>query len=200
VAAPQPITLSRDLDPWERQPGESAVRFGQFSTYLGLGRMRTYAAAARELERNPVHVRQIAGAFHWKDRATAKDGEDDRLVRIRTIQDRVVATRDDAKILLTLRAKLAVYIRDLDFSTLEVADFLRLLEIVLRQGRALFGGAGDLLTLTADGEAAAAGADPFAAEVEAWAGMAPGARADQMRHLTKLASARLVAMSGLDDP
>lgn len=199
MPAQVPITLSRDLDPWERQPGESSVRYGQFCTYLELGRLRSYAAAARALERNAVHIRQTAAAHHWKDRAAAKDVEDDRIVRIRTIQDRVVAARDDAKILLTLRAKIALYIRNLDFDTLEVGDFLRLLEIVLRQGRALFGGVSDLLAVTADGEAAAGG-DPFAAEVEAWSSMSPAGRAEQMRHLTHVAEARLVAMSGLDDP
>lgn len=198
MAAPAPIALSRDLDPWERQPGESLTRYGQFTAYLELGRLRSYAAAARVLDRNPSHIRATAAACHWKDRAAAKDAADDHMVRVQTLTDRVTAARDDAKILLALRAKLALYIRNLDITTLEIADFLRLVDIVLRHGRMLFGDAAAILATGDQGQDGTA--DPFAAEVEAWSSMSPGARAEQMRHLTHMAEARLVAMGGMDDP
>lgn len=200
MVAPDPIILSHDLDPWERQPGESPARYKQFCTYLELGTSRTLAAAARALDRNPVHIRQTAAAYHWRERAAARDAEDFRIVRANTLQDRIIAVRDDAKVLLTLRARLATYIRTMDLSAWEPAEFLRLLEIVLRQGRALFGGSVDLAAALGGAEDGAAGSDPFAAEVEEWAAMTPAARAEQMRHLTRLADARLAALSGLDDP
>lgn len=166
---------------------------------MGLGKLRSYAAVAEAEGLSKVHVRQIAGAFHWKDRAAARDSADDLVVRVGMLDARVVAARDDAKVLLMGRAKLVTWLRNLDVTTLSVAEGLRLMEIVLRQGRMLLGDAADILGTGAAAEAVAGRLDPLALELEEFSTMSPGARAERIRHLTRAAEARLAAVSGLDD-
>jgi hypothetical protein len=195
VRAQEAITLSPDLDPWDRQPGETPLRYAQFCTYLELGRTRTLTAAAEKLDRNVVSVRQMAGTFHWRDRAFAKDAADDAVVRLALIDERIAAARDDAKILKALRRKIAEYINTVVWEALEPKDFLRLVDIVMRHGRLLFGDAAAILL----GGEQSNGDDPWAAEVAQWSEMTPAARMERMKELTRAADARMFAVSGLDD-
>lgn len=195
MRAQEAITLSPDLDPWDRQPGESPLRYAQFCTFLELGPTRKLSTAAQRLDKNPVNVRQLAGTFHWHDRAVAKDAADKAVLRLSLLEEQIAAARDDAKVLKALRRRIAEYMNSVVWDALEVKDFIRLVDVVMRHGRLLFGTAADILA----GGDQAAGGDPFAAEVAQWSEMTPAARMERMRELTRAADARMFAVSGLDD-
>src|SRR5690606_41704802 len=68
-----PIDLAPGREPWEQQPGETDTQYGQFTVYRDLGPGRTIAKVARELDRDPAHLRKISSVRLWPQRATAFD-------------------------------------------------------------------------------------------------------------------------------
>ncbi|MFF9265869.1 hypothetical protein [Streptomyces longwoodensis] len=70
----EPITLAEDgRDLWDRQPGESAKRWGQFCVYRDLGRTRTLKRVAERLNVTHRTAQQYAHSFRWSTRAEAFD-------------------------------------------------------------------------------------------------------------------------------
>ncbi|MFC4328324.1 hypothetical protein ACFPC0_10850 [Streptomyces andamanensis] len=70
----EPITLAEDgRDMWDRQPGESAKRWGQFCVYRDLGRTRTLKRVAERLNVTHRTAQQYSHTFRWGTRAEAFD-------------------------------------------------------------------------------------------------------------------------------
>lgn len=195
MRAIEAIALSPDVDPWDRQPGETVGQHNQFVTYLNMGTERKLSTFAAQTGRNASNVRVLAKAMHWAERAAAQDADNRHINRVVLLAEGVSAARDDAKILKAFRVRIAQYINKTDWEALEFKDFMRMVEITLRQGRMLFGNVADIAA-AGDGTGST---DSMAAEVAAWAELTPAARADRMRDLTRQADARLAALSGLDD-
>jgi uncharacterized ParB-like nuclease family protein len=73
-SAKDPIVLAEDgRDLWDRQPGESAKRWGQFAVFRDLGRTRTLKRAAERLNLTHRTAQQYAYAFRWVSRCEAFD-------------------------------------------------------------------------------------------------------------------------------
>lgn len=92
-SAKQPILLSEDgRDPWDRQPGESAKRWGQFTVYRDLGRTRTLKRAAERLNLTHRTAQQYAFAYRWVARCEAFDRhlDDQWVAAIKDRQRRMV--------------------------------------------------------------------------------------------------------------
>lgn len=194
MAAPEPLRLSEEVDPWERQPAETGLRHRQFLTYRDLGRVRTLAGAAQALDRSDGYVRQVAAAHLWVPRAEAWDAHLDAQYRKAWVTERIRAAEDDARILRSLTGKVAARLASLNPESLSVSEFLRLVDVVLRHRRALFG---NPLDAAPAGELT--GHDPMAAELAEFADLPPAARKRRLLELTEQAEARAAALSGLDD-
>jgi uncharacterized ParB-like nuclease family protein len=77
-SAKDPIVLAEDgRDLWDRQPGESAKRWGQFAVFRDLGRTRTLKRAAERLNLTHRTAQQYAYAFRWVSRCEAFDRQMD---------------------------------------------------------------------------------------------------------------------------
>lgn len=67
--------------PWEMQPGETAKAFEAFCVYRDMGASRSIAKVGQTLGKNTVTLEQWSIKNGWVDRATAWDGELDRIKR-----------------------------------------------------------------------------------------------------------------------
>lgn len=130
--------------PWERQDGESAAAYKIFRVYLTLGWGRTLEACAAEAKRSYEHVRRTARDHRWGDRVDAYESHLLQQVAAQWIERCLRAFEQDASLLRLGRAKIAEALKPakdggINFESAKVGDLVRLMDVVLRQSRLLYG-------------------------------------------------------------
>lgn len=132
----KPFRLSADVDPWDRQPGESELMFARFRVYLELGRTRTLTQAAEILtstgdiaKLKGVYIRTLSSEFLWTQRTGAYDREQDRIERERLIERRRDMIRRHSAIANDLTAKAKVAMKNLKTEKLTPLDIVRWLRL-----------------------------------------------------------------------
>lgn len=90
MSSKQPIHLSADREPWDRQNGESNRQYSRFQTFDGLDRTRDLKQAAQMLRdfNDTVSYRtlmQYAYEYRWTERAEAHDRAKDQLEAARLL-------------------------------------------------------------------------------------------------------------------
>jgi hypothetical protein len=189
----EPLTLNPALDPWERQPTESARKHGQFVTYRDLGRARTLTKAAENLTLAHGHVRNVAAEFRWRERVEAYDRHLDRLYEASWLEERRKAAETDAKILGAAIGKLAQRLGTLRAEELSPGDFIRLMDVAMRHRRVLFGDPTETIAVTGQG------GNPLAVQLAEFAQMPPEQRRVRLADLAASVNRRLAAVDGVDD-
>ncbi|MFB7113467.1 hypothetical protein [Streptomyces sp. NPDC056291] len=187
------IILSPTLDPWERQPGESTRKHGQYMTYRDLGRARTLAKTAERLTLAHGHVRNVAAEYRWRERAEAWDRHLDRLYEATWIEERRKAAETDAKMLGAVIGKLAQRLGTLRAEELSPTNFLQLLDVALKHRRVLFGDPTETIALTGQG------GNPLAVQLQEFAQMPPEQRRVRLSELAATVTRRIRATDGSDD-
>ncbi|MEV7413319.1 hypothetical protein [Streptomyces althioticus] len=188
-----PINLDPALDPWERQPGESTHKHGQFTTYRDLGRARTLTDAAQRLTVAYGHARNLAAQYRWRERVEAYDRHLDRQYEAMWLEERRKAAETDAKILGAAIGKLAQRLTSLNPQELTAGDFIRLMDVAMRHRRVLFGDPTETIAVTGDGSNA------LAKQFEDFAQMTPEQRRARLGELAASVNQRIKAVDGSDD-
>jgi hypothetical protein len=116
--------------PWERQPGESSRAFGAFCVYRDLGPRRSLRAAAEKFyeRRSAAVLRQCntwSSAFHWVERASARDKHLDAEARRAQEEARREMAERQAREARALQAKAVERLKVLRPEELGPADVLR---------------------------------------------------------------------------
>jgi hypothetical protein len=181
------------VDPWERQPTETARRFAQFATYRDAGRARTLRKTTETLALNDRHVRAVAATNRWVERAEAYDRHLDRLREAAWVEQRRQAAEDDARLLGTFAGKLAERLATLTADDLNPAHLVRALDVVMRHRRALFGDPGLTVALTGPG------GDPLSVQMAEFAGMSAEERVAAIGRLAATVQRQVQALAGVDD-
>lgn len=123
----EPIALAEDgRDLWDRQPGESAKRWGQFTVYRDLGRTRTLKRVAERLNITHRSAQQYAWAFRWSARCEAFDRHMDEqwVAAIQERQRRIV--QDHLKLAAEFHTKATEAIQALIGQTLNATEAVRI--------------------------------------------------------------------------
>ncbi|MFD6936284.1 hypothetical protein ACFWAP_09045 [Streptomyces goshikiensis] len=188
-----PITLSSTLDAWEQQPTETARKHGQFITYRDIGRARTLQKAAERLQMHPVTVRKSAARFRWRERVERWDRHLDALYEAEWLEERRKAAQSDAKMLGALIGKLAQRLGTLDAGQMSIGDFTRLLDVVMRHRRVLFGDPTETIAVTGPG------GNPLAVQLAQFAALPPEQRRVRLADLAAAVQQRAKALDGGDD-
>ncbi|PWI05014.1 hypothetical protein DIZ27_41825 [Streptomyces sp. NWU339] len=188
-----PITLDPELDPWERQPGETAHKHGQFVTYRDIGRTRTLTEAAQRLTLAYGHVRNLAAQCRWRERVEAYDRHLDRQYEAMWLEERRKAAETDAKILGAAIGKLAQRLGSLRADELSAGDFIRLMDVAMRHRRVLFGDPTETIAVTGEN------ANPLAKQFADFAQMPPEQRRARLGELAASVNQRIRAVDGNDD-
>ncbi|MFD4315010.1 hypothetical protein [Streptomyces sp. NPDC058548] len=187
------ITLDPSLDLWERQPKETPRKHGQFTTYRDLGRARTLTKAAERLTLAYGHVKNLAAEYRWRERAEGYDRHLDRIYEAEWLEERRKAGENDAKILGAAIGKLAQRLGTLDANQMSVGDFIRLLDVTMRQRRVLFGDPTETIALTGQG------GSPLSVHLAEFSQMPPEQRRVRLADLAASVNRRLAAVDGTDD-
>lgn len=193
MSNPTLLKLDPALDPWERQPGESALRYAQFCTYRDMGRTRTLRKSAKSLTKNDRYVRDVAVALKWRERAEAYDRHMDRLYDASWLEERRKAAETDAKILGASIGKLAQRLATLNAAELSPGDFIRLMDVAMRHRRTLFGDPTETIAITGQG------GNPLAVQLAEFAQLPADQRRVRLADLAASVNRRLRAVDGSDD-
>lgn len=191
--AKTPITLDPALDPWERQPEESAKKHAQFLTYRDIGMTRTLTKAAETLTLAYGHVRNLATWYRWQERAAAWDAHQTRQYAAQLEEERRKAAQDDARILRAMTGMVGQALPNLRPDRMTWTEFTRLVETTMRLRRGLYGDPTETIAVTGPG------GDPLTVAVEEFAGLTPEERKARMEALAATVQRRLQAISGSDD-
>ena len=70
-----------NVEPWERQKGETAKAFEGFRTYRDFGPKRSLTAVSRVVAKSRAFMSRWSMRWNWVERATAWDMEQDRVMR-----------------------------------------------------------------------------------------------------------------------
>lgn len=137
-----------DIDPWDRQPGETPKRYAQFLVYLELGEARTLAAVAQQLTRNASYVRQVSAEWHWVARAGAWDQlqYQERAARIRA--ERREADDRHVRLARALQTKVVAALQAIDPNKVSAGELTRMLEVAVKVERLGLGAATDAVQHT----------------------------------------------------
>lgn len=125
----EPIVLADDgRDPWDRQPGESVKRWGQYAVYRDLGRTRTLKRVAERLNITHRTAQQYASTFRWNVRCEAFDRHMDEqwVAAIQERQRRMV--QDHLKLAATFHEKATDAITSLVGQQLTATETVRVAE------------------------------------------------------------------------
>jgi hypothetical protein len=188
-----PLDLAPDLDPWERQPEETARRYAQFATYRDMGRVRTLRKVAETLTLNAGYVRQVAAANRWSDRAEAFDRWRDEQHHRAWLDERRQAAERDAALLSTAVDRAADRLQTLTADDLSPRDLIRLVDVVLRHRRALYGDPQTTVAVTGPG------GDPLTVQVAEFAAMGAEQRRAAIADMAVAVTRRLRALTEDDD-
>ncbi|MEV4819305.1 hypothetical protein [Micromonospora tulbaghiae] len=166
---------------WDRQRCEPEKAYGYFALYRDLGRTRTVAKVAEQVNKSRDYLHKLATRWKWVQRAAAWDREEDRLYAEGLAEQRRDMARRHARIASALQGKLVTRLQNLDASKLTPGDIARWLEVATRVERLALG--------LPDSATAHTGPDggPIRAEVES---MTEQQRADFFRALMAEAAAR----------
>lgn len=186
------IALNPDLDRWDRQPTETALRYAQFRTYLDFGRGRTLRKAAETLTRHPAYIRAVAVAYRWLERAEAWDRHRDELHERVWVEERRLAAERDSQLLNAAVGKVAQRLATLQPGDLDPPDLVRMLDVVMRHRRGLFGDPG--LTVAVTGP----GGDPVAVQLAELAALTSEQRRAAVVGLAEDVMRRARAITGED--
>ena len=120
---------------WDRQEDEPEKAYGYFVLYRDLGRTRTVAKVATEVNKSRDYLHKLATRWKWVQRAQAWDREEDRLYVEGLAEQRRDMAKRHARIAGALQAKLVARLQSLDASKLSPADIARWLEVATRVER-----------------------------------------------------------------
>lgn len=189
----KPLVLDPDLDPWERQPTETVLRFNQFAGYRDLGRTRTLRKVADTLTLSAAYLRSVSAAMLWVERAAAFDRHRDELHQQAWLEQRRKAADNDARLLDTAVGKVARRLQALDPNELGPAELIRMLDVAIRHRRALFGDPEVTVAVTGPG------GDPLTVQLAEFADMPLEQRRQAIIDLTDAVRRRAGAAQSLDD-
>jgi hypothetical protein len=189
------ITLDPALDPWERQPGETAKRYARFVAFRDLGPSRTLAKSAENLAASYSHERALAAQYRWQDRATAWDAHQQRQFLTEMEEERRRAAREDVRVLRIMTGMIGQALPNVQEQApkMTLAEFTRFVDTTMKWRRTLFGDPTETIAITGPG------GDPLSVQIEEFAALPPEQRRVRLAELAATVARRAHATDDSDD-
>ncbi|MFI9418068.1 hypothetical protein [Streptomyces werraensis] len=189
------ITLDPSLDPWERQPGETAKRHGQFLTFRDQGIARSLSATADVLNWTHRTAQVTATRFRWQERVAAWDTHLSRQYAAEMEEERRRAAREDVKVLRIMTGMIGQALPRVQTLApdMTLAEFTRFVDTTMKWRRTLLGDPTATIAVTGPG------GDPLSVQIEEFAALPPEQRRVRLAELAATVARRAQATDGSDD-
>lgn len=190
------LRLDPSRAPWEQQPGESNLKYGQFITYRDLGRGRTIQKASERLAKTSSYLRAVAAANLWRARAEEYDREQDRVYQAEWAATVRKSAESRMKVLDAMLGKGVQRLMSIDVSKMGPGELARWLDTAMRHMHLLAGSPMQTIALTGPG------GGPIRVEADVndgLAGLPLEQKAARMLEMSETIRRRARAIQGQDD-
>lgn len=144
-----------DLDPWERQPDETARAFEAFAVYRDLGPNRSIRKTGQALGKNLTTIGEWSVKYDWVNRCAAWDIEQERINRQEMLDDIAKTRKKQRQNAQKMQESGMAFLKRLD--ELEgvpaLKDIVQLLKLGMEQERITMGDVGEVIEERNGGEA-----------------------------------------------
>lgn len=142
-----------NIDPWERQEGETPKAFEAFSIYRDMGIDRSLRKVVQQLNKNLTTIAEWSSKYEWVDRVAAWDAEQDRIARLEQIKDIKKMRKRHASIAGQMLLKAAEALQIIPADEVKASDVSRLVDVASKLERLSRGDVGDVIEERDGGEA-----------------------------------------------
>lgn len=133
------MLMDNEIQPWERQDGETDRQFEAFSIYRDMGADRGIRKVAQKLDKQPSYISKIASRWFWVDRVTKYDRYLDEKRRVEREAEIEKMNERHVKIGKTLQSKAIERLQTIDVSTFTPSELLRYVELGVKIERGAMG-------------------------------------------------------------
>ena len=119
------------VEPWERQPGETAVQFAAFIHYRDSplhGNQRTLTSTSQYVEVKMNRIKDWAKRNGWYDRAAMWDDHQDREWRSEVLRDRHRVARRQARAAQLLQEKALAALANINIEKLSPMEIVAMIK------------------------------------------------------------------------
>jgi len=131
------MTRPRDtnLEPWERQKGESRQAFQAFAIYRDMGAARSLQKVAQQLSKSLALMKRWSEKWSWVARAAAWDAELDRRAREAQEKARAEMAERHIKEAMLFQQKVVERLKTLEPDELSPSDLAKWFDIAVKVER-----------------------------------------------------------------
>lgn len=143
-----------EVQPWERQDGETARAYEAFSEYRDMGAERSLAKVGQKLGKSKAQMEKWSKKYSWVSRAEQWDLEEDRLIRVALTKDIGAMRKRHTKVAEAMILKAAKALQRIPDDEIKAQDVSRMIDVATKLERISRGDVGDVIE-ERQGEAAA---------------------------------------------
>ena len=127
------------LDPWDRQPGETAKAYSYFAAYRDAGPSRSIRNLAEQRGRARQYLYQLSHDHRWAQRAEQHDRANDQAFRRRMAARRQQVAEQHIAVAGALLTQAVLGLKALKVEDLSPADLARFVDVAVKVQRVALG-------------------------------------------------------------
>lgn len=144
---------TKEIEPWDRQPGETTKAFEAFTVYRDLGYSRSIEKAANVLGKTRVTLEPWSRKYSWGKRVAEWDAEQDRIAREAQIEEIKKMRKRHTDIASAMIIKAARALNRMKEEDIKAADISRFVEVAAKLERLSRGDTSEVIEERDGGEA-----------------------------------------------
>ena len=141
------------VDPWERQPEETAKAFEAFCVYRDLGPDRSIAKTGKKMGKSRVTLENWSSKNEWVKRCAAWDAEQDRIARIEMQKDMAETRKRQRNQAKKMQEKGMELLESISIGDAKLSEVVSLLKAGMEQERIAIGDVGEVIEERNGGDA-----------------------------------------------
>ena len=134
-----------DMQPWERQDGETAKAYEAFSEYRDMGAERSLAKVGQKLGKSKAQMEKWSKKYSWVARAEQWDLEEDRLVRIALTKEIGAMRKRHTDVARAMLIKAARALQKIPDDEIKATDISRMVDVASKLERISRGDVGEVV-------------------------------------------------------
>lgn len=141
------------IEPWERQPKESAQSFEAFAMYRDMGVNRSIRKAAQNLNKAVTTLAEWSSKHDWVKRVAAWDAEQDRIARNEMLAEMTATRKKQRRQAQRMQEKGMELLEGISLGDAKLSEIVSLLKAGMEQERIAIGDVGEVIEERSGGEA-----------------------------------------------
>lgn len=134
-----------EVEPWERQPKESAQAFEAFAMYRDMGVSRSIRKVAHNLNKAVTTLAEWSSKHEWVKRVAAWDAEQDRIARNELMAEMAATRKKQRRQAQRMQEKGMELLESINLGDAKLSEIVSLLKAGMEQERIAIGDVGEVI-------------------------------------------------------